>query len=244
MEIPRNMLLFVAAAFCSCCSGIFLGNEAVCSGRCGFSFSAECCISVIPLSMQRWNWETKNRAFFRILWGTFLALNLYCSSSLRLQNWLCLSLKESGKKAEKYSQRCYSGGEVRALDCRCSNCICCILQLCILLLFRCHRSLGNKAHLNILFVTDERWIFLCSPSSVIKNCNYWPIWAGMVVKLHSTLKIFIVSSVFLMNSSLGFNELNLLPFNFLQHYLVMLTGVVSLHCCNFCKRDSQLRLNS
>lgn len=53
MEIPGNMLLFVAASFCSCCSGIFLGNEAVCSGRCGFSFSAECCISVIPLSMQR-----------------------------------------------------------------------------------------------------------------------------------------------------------------------------------------------
>lgn len=60
----------------------------------------------------------------------------------------------------------------------------------------------------------------------------------MVVKLHSTLKIFIVSSVFLTNSSLGFNELNLLAFNFLQHYLVMLTGFVSLHCCNFCKRET------
>lgn len=60
------------------------------------------------------------------------------------------------KKAEKYPQLCYSGGEVMALDCRCGDCICCVLQLCILLLFRCHRSLGNKAHLNILFVTDVR----------------------------------------------------------------------------------------
>lgn len=66
----------------------------------------------------------------------------------------------------------------------------------------------------------------------------------MVVKLHSTLKILIVSSVFLMNSSLGFNELNLLPFNFVKQYLVMFTGFVSLHCCNFYKRDSQMRLNS
>lgn len=42
----------------------------------------------------------KNRAFFGTLWEAFMAANLYCSSSLCLQNWLCLSLQVPEKAAE------------------------------------------------------------------------------------------------------------------------------------------------
>lgn len=183
--------------------------------------------------------KLKIRAFFGTLWGTFLAVNLYCSSSLCLQNWSCLSL-EVPEKAEKYSQLHCNFWETRGLDCRCIDWICHILQLRILLLFRCHRSFRKKAHLSILFITDMRWIFVHGSNLKILITNPDSSMHCSEV-LYNTLKIFIVCCVFLMNSSLGFNKLNLLPFTFLKQYLIILTVSFSLRCCSV-YRASQLRL--
>ena len=125
-----------ASFFTVYCFRAFLCNERTCYGRCGFS--AERGISIRPLSTWRWNCAAKNRAFFRMLRGAFLAVDLHCSSSLSLRNWWCLSL-EVPEKAEKCSQLHCNFWEMRGLDCRCIDCVCHMLQLCILLLFRCHR---------------------------------------------------------------------------------------------------------
>lgn len=91
MQILRNLLLFlppVSEYFC------VMGQSAV--AGVGFVLSTA---FLLAHSMQRWNCS-KNRAFFGTLWGTFMPANLYCSSSLCLQNWLSLSLQVPEKAAE------------------------------------------------------------------------------------------------------------------------------------------------